>query len=103
MPLPRRRLKGVRPGRSRTLQHSQEAGVCVRQAALQRLTGVVDEIGTIRRRDRLGSAVDAELADDVLEVRRDGLRAENEVGGDLLGIVPCGQHGQHFPFSLGQA
>jgi hypothetical protein len=66
--------KGAQPGRSRTLQHSQEAGVCVRQAALQRLTGVVDEIGTIRRRDRLGSAVDAELADDVLEVRRDGLR-----------------------------
>ena len=57
---------------------------------------VVDEIAAIRGCDRLGSGVDAELDEDVLEVRRDGLRAENQVSCDFLGTEPCSQQRQHL-------
>jgi hypothetical protein len=67
------------------------------------LTGAVDEIAPIRGRDRLGLGVDAKLVEDVLEVRRNGLPAENEARCDLPGIEPFGQQRKDFSLSFRQA
>ena len=42
-----------------------------------------DEAAPVRLRDSLGATVHAELREDVLDVRADGLRAEDEIVGDL--------------------
>ena len=39
--------------------------------------------------------MDTELAEDVLDVRLDGLRADHEPTGDSVLIEPLGQHSQH--------
>src|SRR6185295_15632472 len=45
----------------------------------------------VRERDGLGSALDAEFAEDVLDVRRHRLRADDEPLGDLLRFVAMRQ------------
>ena len=51
----------------------------------------LDETVAVGDGDRLGAAVHAELGQDVLDVRRHGLRAEEELDGDAPLVEPVRQ------------
>ena len=57
---------------------------------------------TMRGRDRLGTAVDPELHEDVLDVRGDGFRADDEPLGDLPLIHAIGEESEHLELSRRQ-
>jgi hypothetical protein len=56
----------------------------------------------MRGRDRLGAAVDPELHEDVLDVRGDGLRADDEPLGDLPLIHAVREESEHLALSRRQ-
>jgi hypothetical protein len=68
---------------------------------------VGDEVGheavSVRNRDRLGAAVHAELAEDALDVRGDGLRADEELVGDVALRVTFGEQAEHGQLAPGQS
>lgn len=57
---------------------------------------------SVRDGDRLCAAVDAELTEHPLDVRRDGLRADDELDGDLALVSPSREQGEYLPLSQRQ-
>src|SRR5579859_3797438 len=64
-----------------------ESGNCPIFLSGSRLAGRLDETMTHGEQGRLGPGFHPELGVDVLQVRRDGLAAELQLGGDL-GVGP---------------
>ena len=52
-----------------------------------------------RDRDGLGVAVDVELAEDALHVRRDRLRADEELAGDVVLRETLGEQAENGQFA----
>src|SRR5262245_39697133 len=63
----------------------------------------VDETASESHRDRLRARVDSELGEDVLDVRRDGLRADHELGRDLTLRAPFGEKSEDLALPWAQA
>src|SRR5206468_9943840 len=60
---------------------------------------VAEQVGT---RDQLGAAVDAELSEQVLDVRRHRLLADNELSCDLLLPSTFDEEVEHLEFTAGE-
>jgi hypothetical protein len=62
----------------------------------------LEEPLSVRDGDRVGAAVNAELREHPLDVCRDGLRADDELEGDLALISALREEGEYLPFSQRQ-
>ena len=63
----------------------------------------LDEAASEGEGDGLGTGMDAELREDVLDVGRDGLRADHEVRGDLTLRPPLGEEAEDLALARAEA